>query len=160
MKIFKNPLVIFFVLLFTSNIYAQKNELNNNQKTINMKWSTEIFTTKIDESKEFYCKYFGFAVKFELEGFVILQHLKHPAFELLFCVPDLPFNHELFHPAFQGQGVLFQMEVDDVATEYERIKKLGLPIRIPLVDEPVNGKHFTVVDPNNIPVDIVEFPKD
>lgn len=181
MKNFISYAVFFFTMLFANHLKAQSITLNNNQKTdlvtkneetfltnlettkqqqMSMKWSTEIFTTEIEATKEFYCKYFGFSVKFELEGFIILQHKKQPAYELLFCVPNLPFNHELFHPAFQGQGVLFQMEVDNVEAEYERIKNLGLPIRIPLVNEPVNGKHFTVVDPNNIPIDIVEFPKE
>jgi len=123
-----------------------------------MKWSTEIYTSKVVKSKEFYCKYFDFIVKFEVEGFVILQHQQKLEYELLFCIPNSPFVNELFHPEFQGVGVLFQMEVDNVEKEYEKMKKLGIPIKIPLVEEPVNGKHFTVMDPNNIPIDIVEFP--
>ena len=122
-----------------------------------MKWSTEIYTSKVQASKEFYCTYFDFVVTLEVEGFVVLQHKQHPAYELLFCVPNSPFVNELFHPEFQGQGVLFQMEVADAEKEYERLKALGVPIKLPLVTEPVNGKHFTVMDPNNIPIDVVEF---
>lgn len=178
----KNILFFFvFLCLFTSALNAQKVTVHNNQKTdliaskekdvltnfeitkqqkkVSMKWSTEIFTTKVIESKTFYCQNFDFIVKFETEGFVILQHQTNPAYELMFCIPNSPFNDELFHPEFQRAGVLFQMEVENVEKEYEKMKKLGIPIRLDLVDEPVNGKHFTVMDPNNIPIDIVEFPK-
>ncbi len=124
-----------------------------------MKWSTEIYTEKVQDSKEFYCKYFNFKVKLEMDGFVILQHKTKAEYELLFCVPNSPFVKELFRPEFQGEGIIFQMEVNNVHDEYLRMKKLGIPIRLPLVDEPVNGKHFAVLDPNNIPIDIVEFKK-
>lgn len=122
-----------------------------------MKWSTEIYTNKVQESKAFYCNYFDFKVKLEIDGFVVLQHRKQAEYELLFCVPNSPFVNKLFHPPFQGKGILFQVEVDNVEQEYKRLKKLGLTIKLPLVEEPVNGKHFTVIDPNNIPVDIVEL---
>jgi len=127
--------------------------------TYTMKWSTEIYTSKVEESKEFYCAYFDFEVKLEIDGFVVVQHKEQPAYELLFCVPNSTFVNQLFHPEFQGKGVLFQMEVDNVEQEYEKLKRLGIEIRLPLVDEPVNGKHFTVVDPNGIPVNVVEFEK-
>jgi catechol 2,3-dioxygenase-like lactoylglutathione lyase family enzyme len=124
-----------------------------------MKWSTEIYTSKVEASKQFYCKYFNFKVKLELEGYVVLQHKDQPVYELLFCIPNSSFVEEIFHPEFQGKGVLFQMEVDNVAKEYEKLNELGLEIKLPLVDEAVNGKHFTVVDPNGILVDVVEFEK-
>ncbi len=122
-----------------------------------MKLSTEIYTSKVLESKEFYCKYFEFDVKLEVEGFVVLQHKNHPEYELLFCIPNSPFVNELFHPEFQGKGVLFQMEVKNVKEEYHKLTKLGIEIKLPLVEEPINGKHFTVIDPNGIPIDVVEF---
>lgn len=124
-----------------------------------MKWSTEIYTSKVIESKDFYCKYFDFEVKMEVDGFVVLQHKIHRTFELLFCIPNSPFVNELFHPEFQGKGVLFQLEVEDVEKEYKKLKDLGIEIRLPLVEEPINGKHFTVLDPSGILVDIVEFVK-
>lgn len=122
-----------------------------------MKLSTEIYTRFVKESKQFYCQYFGFRVKQEMEGFVVLQHTKNPEYELLFCEPNSPFVHEIFYPEFQGKGVLFQMEVNDVEKEFERLQESSLNITLPLIEEPVNGKHFTVTDPSGIIVDIVEF---
>jgi len=34
---------------------------------------------------------------------------------------------------------------------------LDIDIKLELVEESINGKHFTVIDPNEIPVDIVGF---
>ena len=122
-----------------------------------MKLSTEIYTHKVEESKVFYTTYFGFEVKLEMDGFVVLQHKEHPAYELMFCIPNSPFVQPIFHPEFQGRGVLFQFEVEDVDSEYERLLSVQLPIVVPLVAEEVNGRHFTVIDPNGILVDIVSF---
>ncbi len=122
-----------------------------------MKWSTEIYTSKVEESKAFYCKYFDFKIKFEIEGFVVLQHKDQPVYELLFCIPNSEFVDKIFHPEFQGKGILFQMEVKDAEQEYSKMKEMGIEIKLPLIEEPINGKHFTVVDPNGILVDVVEF---
>ena len=130
-----------------------------NKNLYDMKWSTEIYTSKVRESKEFYSNYFNFEVKVEMEGFVVLQHSQNSAYELIFCIPNSPFVDPIFHPEFQGQGVLFQMEVADVEEVYYDLVKKGIEIRLDLVNEPVNGKHFAVLDPNGIAVDIVEFEK-
>ena len=122
-----------------------------------MKWSTEVYTSKVEESVAFYCRFFDFDVKQEMEGFAVLQHRKQAEYELIFCVPDSPFVDPLFHPEFQGKGILFQMEVDDVDAHYQSLKQQGIEIRLPMKEEAVNGKHFTVVDPNNIPIDVVQF---
>ena len=122
-----------------------------------MKLSTEIYTHKIAESKAFYIDHFNFIVKFEIEGFIILQHKTQTACEILFCVPNSPFVNEIFRPEFSGRGIIFQMEVENVQSEYDRIKETGIPVVLDLVSEPVNGKHFTIKDPNGMLIDIVEY---
>ncbi len=122
-----------------------------------MKLSPEIYTTKIHESKRFYCDYLGFTPKFETEGFIILQHKLNPAYELLFCVPESPFVHEIFRPPFSGKGIIFQIEVDNILDEYKRLLKMNIPMIVDLIEEPINGKHFTILDPNGVYVDIVQF---
>jgi catechol 2,3-dioxygenase-like lactoylglutathione lyase family enzyme len=122
-----------------------------------MKLSFEIYTSKVLECKEFYTKHFNFEVKLEIEGFVILQYRINSHYELMFCVPNSPFVNPLFHPEFNGQGAIIQMEVDNVKAEYDRIKKLKVPIKISLVDEPVNGHHFTIQDPCGLLIDIVQY---
>lgn len=47
-----------------------------------------------------------------MEGFVVLQHAEQPEYELLFCEPESSFVHDIFHPEFQGKGILLQIEVE------------------------------------------------
>ena len=122
-----------------------------------MRLATEIYTKKVQESKEFFCTFFDFKVKFEAEGFVVLQHRINTAYELLFCIPNSPFVNEIFRPEFKGQGIIFQMEVEDVENEYRRILAAGIPIELELIEESINGKHFTIKDPNGIYIDIVQY---
>lgn len=122
-----------------------------------MRFSVEVYTPKLAESKAFYCNHLGFRVKQELEGFVVLQHAGNTAYEIMFCVPNSPFVDPIFHPAYTGHGLIFQMEVDDVDAEYSRLQQEDLSITLPLKEEPVNGRHFTITDPNGILIDIVKF---
>lgn len=122
-----------------------------------MRFAPEVYTTKIQESKAFYCDHLGFKVKKELEGFVILQHGTDPAYEIMFCVPDSPFVDPIFRPAFSGQGLIFQIEVNNVVATHKRLQQEGVAITLPLKNEPVNGHHFTICDPNGILIDIVQF---
>lgn len=122
-----------------------------------MRLSTEIYTRKVIESRDFYVNTFNFFVKSELKDFVVLQHRIYSAYELLFCVPNSPFVNKIFRPEFSGQGIIFQMEVGDVEAEYKRVKKMNIPIVLDLISEPVNGKHFTLKDPNGILIDIVQY---
>ena len=122
-----------------------------------MRFATEIYTDKVLESKAFYCDTFNFKVKYEIDGFVIIQHKENPAYELLFCIPNSPFVNKIFRPKFYGKGMIFQIEVNNIQTEYDRIKKINIPIILDLIDEPFNGKHFTITDPNGIYIDIVQI---
>ncbi|GAB3333153.1 hypothetical protein GCM10027429_13400 [Marivirga atlantica] len=122
-----------------------------------MRLSTEIYTSKVDECKRFYLKYFDFNVKSSAEGFVVLQNRTNPEYELMFCVPNSPFVNAIFHPEYNNKGVILQFEVDNVINEYHRIKSLEIPILIELVEEPINGKHFTISDPSGLLIDIVSY---
>lgn len=122
-----------------------------------MKLSFEIYTSKVHECKAFYTQHFDFAVKLEIEGFVVLEHKRSPNYELLFCIPNSPFVNPIFHPEFNGQGAILQMEVKDVEAEFQRTKNRGIPIKVPLVNEQVNGHHFTIQDPSGLLIDIVQY---
>jgi catechol 2,3-dioxygenase-like lactoylglutathione lyase family enzyme len=124
----------------------------------------EIYTDKFDESVQFYTEVLGFVHKtapggFQaMEGFAVLVHPANPACELYVCVPNSPFVDELFRPAFKGsEGLIFQVEVDNVDELYAKAQALGTPIVLKMIKDPGNGKHFAVRDPNGIIIDIVEF---
>lgn len=120
-----------------------------------MKFSPEIYTENIDACVAFYGE-LGFAVKQQLEGFVVLSHKQNPAYELLLCEPKSPFVNPIFHPAFKGQGLIFQLEVSDVDGEYERLSHIPKVLDI-VTEDKGNGRHFTIADPNGILIDIVQF---
>ena len=122
-----------------------------------MKLSFEIYTTKVLECKAFYTQHFDFEVKVEIEGFVILKHKHNPYYELLFCIPSSPFVNPIFHPEFNGRGAILQMEVKDVEAAFLRIKNRNIPIKVRLVNELVNGHHFTIQDPSGLLIDIVQY---
>jgi len=120
-----------------------------------MKVWSGIITKKVQESRDFYVRLFGFRVTYEGEGgwFVLIQL---GDCELGFMKPNLENQAEIFRPAFRGQGVWIAIDVDDVETEYQRIKALNVPIETPIRDEPWGDRHFVVVDPNGIGIDIVQ----
>lgn len=82
-----------------------------------MRLSTEIYTYKVDESKQFYCGLFNFKVKYEIDGFVVLQHSINTSYELLFCIPNSPFVNEIFRHEYSGKGIIYQMKVENVEAE-------------------------------------------
>ncbi len=118
-----------------------------------MKLWSGIITDHLDASKAFYVRAFGCEVVFESEWFVLLQLGDS---QLGF----LTSNHESQAPIFQRpylkQGAWIAIDVDDVDAEYDRIRSLDIPIEVPIRDEPWGDRHFVIVDPNGVGVDIVK----
>lgn len=120
-----------------------------------MKFWCGVVTEKVQESKAFYVKLFACDVLYEGEdGWFVLLQLGES--ELGFMKPGLPFQAPCFRSAFQGQGMWVSVDVDDVDAAYRRIQALGVPIEVEPRDEPWGDRHFVVVDPNGIGVDVVQ----
>ena len=120
-----------------------------------MKIWSGVITDKVQESKEFFVSHFGCEVIYEGdEGWFVL--LKLGDSELGFMKPGLESQATIYRYAFQGQGVWIAIDVEDVDAEYQRIKTLGTPIEVEIRDEPWGDRHFVIVDPNGIGVDIVQ----
>lgn len=118
-----------------------------------MKLWSGIITEKLEESKAFYCRLFDCDVIYDSNWFILLR-LGHS--ELGFMLPNLEAQAPIFRSAFAGKGVWITIDVDDANTEYQRIAAMGVPIEVKLRDEPWGDRHFVVVDPNGIGVDIVQ----
>ncbi|MCW5624397.1 MAG: VOC family protein [Burkholderiales bacterium] len=120
-----------------------------------MKLWSGVITDKVRESKDFYVRLFGCDVVYEGEGewFVLLQLGES---ELGFMKPGLESQAAPFRPAFRGQGMWIAVEVDDAEAEYKRLQAMQIPIEVALRDEPWGDRHFVVMDPNGIGVDIVQ----
>lgn len=116
---------------------------------------TGFITDKVRESRDFYTKVLECSVVYEgdNEWFVLL---KLGESELGFMKPDLEFQAPVFRRGYGGHGAWIAIDVDDAEAEYERIKALGVPVEVELRDEPWGDRHFAILDPNGIGVDIVQ----
>jgi len=121
-----------------------------------MRLSTEIYTIHVAACRDFYVRYFGFQVQQEVEGFAVLQAPGTNSI-LLFCEPYSPLVQPIFHPPLAGQGVLLQWEVEDLDAEYRRLQELGAPLALSMIEEPFNGRHFTLRDPAGVLIDVVQL---
>ncbi len=126
------------------------------KKAATMKMNAGIITPHLQASRDFYSRVLEFGVVFESEWY-ILMHSPGGQSQLAFLQPEHPSQDTLFRPAYAGEGVFLTIEVPDVDAVYERIKKMGVPVRIPIRDEAWGDRHFAIVDPNGVGIDIVTY---
>lgn len=112
-------------------------------------------TSKLDECKAFYTEVFAFSIVFEADWYVQLLD-EASGVELAFMKPDLDNQPKQLHAEFGGKGVIYSLEVDDAAKEYEKIQKTSANIFYPLVTEEWGQTHFMLTDPAGITVDVVQ----
>jgi catechol 2,3-dioxygenase-like lactoylglutathione lyase family enzyme len=123
-----------------------------------MKLNAGIITKKLKETKEFYTTKLGFTVVFENEFYLLLQ-TPGGSDQLSFLLPDHPSQRPVFQSAFGGKGVYLTIEVEDVDALYKQIKANGVPIEIELRNEAWGDRHFAIVDPNGVGIDMVTYTK-
>ncbi|MDX1957283.1 MAG: VOC family protein [Leptospiraceae bacterium] len=123
-----------------------------------MKFNPGFVTEELISSRDFYVKYFGFSVKFENDFYVLLENIE-ARFELSFLKPNHASQNPVFQPKYSTGGYL-TIEVGNVDAEYKRLKSLGCKIHMETRDEPWGDRHFIVLDPNGIGVDVVTFRGD
>jgi len=132
--------------------------LTNAQTTKKMRLSAGIFTDKIKESKAFYTDHLGFGVSFENE-FYLLMHTPNKQAEISFTQAHHSLQQPFFQTQYNGTGMYLTIEVDNVDTLYEQLKKKGIEIKIEIRDEPWGDRPFAIADPNGIGIDIVTYTK-
>ncbi len=120
-----------------------------------MKFNAGIITSNFQETKEFYTKTLGLRVDFENDFYLLLG--SEAGDQISFLLPNHPSQKPIFQSAFEGQGVYITVEVPDVDKEYERIKTLEVDIAVELRNEEWGDRHFAIVDPNGISIDIVTY---
>ena len=130
----------------------------NAQTQHKMKLNAGIITEKLSETKEFYTDVLGFGVSFE-NDFYLLMHTPDKISEISFLQPNHPSQKPIFQSPFNGKGVYLTIEVEEVDKVYEKLKNKGVAIEIEIRDEPWGDRHFAIVDPNGIGIDIVTYTK-
>ena len=120
--------------------------------------ATGIVTNKLRESREFYMRHFGFEAVFEGSWYI---HLKHSSgAEVAFLQPDHATQQPCFQKAFAGAGIWLNLEVDDVDAEHARLRFEGVEMAVDLRDEMWGERHFTVLDPNGLAINVLKMVKE
>ena len=109
---------------------------------------------KVAESCDFYTRHFDFEITFETEWYISLKHKHNPAYELAL----LDYHHPSLPEAYRkpAQGVLINVEVENVDKFYEVLKEAGLPMDLELRSEEWGQRHFITHDPNGILIDVIQ----
>ncbi len=112
-----------------------------------------IVTDNVRETALFYTDNFRFEAKFESNWYVHLQSAEDKAVNIAI----LQSGHETIPRSARDSipGLIINFEVEDVDAEFELAKANGVPVLLPLKDEPFGQRHFIALDPNGIPVDII-----
>ncbi|MFI9553398.1 VOC family protein [Nonomuraea endophytica] len=110
-----------------------------------------IGSSRLAESRDFYVRLFGFEITFEADWYVSLRRGSHELALLDYDHPTVPAAYR--KPA---QGVLLNVEVDDVDAEWERLVVTeGLKPELEIRTEDFGQRHFIVADPNGVLVDVI-----
>lgn len=104
--------------------------------------SPRIVTTKVEETRDFYVKYFGAKVTFDCGWYVNLE--LSPGATLQFMSPQPN------QSACTLSGLTYNINVSDVDAEFQMLTDAGLVAVMPLEDHPWGDRAFAVQDPNGI----------
>ena len=126
----------------------------NAQTKPGIKLNAGFIIPKLQETKKFYAKVLQMEVVFENDFYLLLQTAGGTD-QISFLLPNHESQQPLFKPAFVGKGAYLTIEVAKVDEVYEKIKKMKIPVVIPMRDEPWGDRHFAIIDPNGIGIDIV-----
>ncbi|QRM29583.1 VOC family protein [Microvirga sp. VF16] len=113
-----------------------------------------ILTRDVAGTVAFYTGHFGFRPVFSSDWYVHLQFGGDPSVNLAI----LDSRHDTI-PAEARQpasGLILNFEIEDPETLYHEVQEAGLPILIPLRDEPFGQRHFITRDPNGVLIDIIK----
>ncbi len=108
----------------------------------------------LDAAKTYYTSHFDFTTVFENEWYLHL--VSASGVQVGFMLPDQPTQPAFFHPAYEGRGVIFSLEVADVDAAHAEAREQGLKIVLDLRSEDWGQRHFSVEDPNGLHLDIVQ----
>ena len=114
-----------------------------------------IMTRDVAGSSTFYQNHFRFKVLYESDWYVHLQSSEDETVNLALLDPAHGSVPETARKPVNG-GIILNFEVADPDVEYDRAKKAGLPILLPLRDEDFGQRHFITSDPNGVLIDVIK----
>ncbi len=117
--------------------------------------SFPVFTVNnLEKAKAFYLDYFGFHAVFENEWYLHL--VTDSGIQVGFLLPDQPTQPDIFRKSYNGNGVIFSLEVEDADAAYSEARQKALDVVLELRSEDWGQRHFCIQDPNGIYLDIVQ----
>jgi len=114
-----------------------------------------ICVKNVQESADFYQKYFDFKLVFQNDWYIHLTKENQPEFNLAFVSRDHPSVPAIMRKS--AQGILLNFEYDNVDELYKRSKAEGHRILLDLRDEPWGQRHFILRDPAGVMVDVIKI---
>lgn len=106
------------------------------------------------DSRDFYAGMFDLEVSVELDDWYMqLKSADDPRLNIGFVKP----GSELFadREPSSPSGVVLTIHVDDVDEAYERATRLGAEVAAEIRDEEHGQRHFLVVDPNGLLLNVM-----
>lgn len=123
-----------------------------------MRISSSAVSLTVDDvaaSSKFLATHFGFVEQMSADGFVSLSH-QDAAMDLVFLRRGIEVLPEPLRDR-TAAGVIVAFVVDNLEAEQERLRAEGVPITLPLREEPWGERLFMVEDPNGISYELVEW---
>ncbi|MEE1800368.1 MULTISPECIES: VOC family protein [unclassified Streptomyces] len=108
----------------------------------------------VSASSAFLARHFGFQEVMAADGFASLA--REDTANVVFLrrgIEVLPEGMRDRHAA----GVIIAFVVADLEAEYERLRKEGVPVTMPLREEPWGERLFQVTDPNGVILQLVDW---
>jgi catechol 2,3-dioxygenase-like lactoylglutathione lyase family enzyme len=105
-------------------------------------------------TRAFFEQTLGFKPLFESDWFVLLALEGN---QIAFLKPEQEGQAPLFRRAYPGHGAWITFSVPDVDEIHRRAEAAGIPIAVPLRDEPWGERHFSVVAPGGLALDFVTY---
>lgn len=112
-----------------------------------------LMSADVAAAAAWYCAHLGFEETYAADWYV---SLRNGAWELALLDPThetIPASHRRGAAA---AGVLLNLEVDDVDAEHQRLViEAGLPVALPLRSEAFGQRHFILVGPDDVLIDVI-----
>ncbi|GAB11556.1 hypothetical protein GOARA_078_00050 [Gordonia araii NBRC 100433] len=111
-----------------------------------------LMSQNVEAATAFYRDHLGFSTTYESDWYV---SLRLDAFELAILAhdhPTIPDGHTAL-----PRGVIVNLEVDDVDAVHDRLSAVdGVDTVLPIRDEDFGQRHFIVVGPDGVLLDVIQ----
>jgi catechol 2,3-dioxygenase-like lactoylglutathione lyase family enzyme len=108
----------------------------------------------VPASSKFLADHFGYTERMAADGFASLSH-DDAGLDIVFLRRGIETLPDWLQDQ-RADGVIVAFVVNDLASELERLRGEGVPITLPVREEPWGERLFMVADPNGVQYELVE----